>query len=117
MVIVGKCSIPYNDLYSLSVSELNQIAEGRYENEREQWERTREIAYWSFLPHAKNPKKLKRKDLFSLPWDVEEKKKTMSESKKKSVTDHANRLVDMMNKGSITIVQKNISDLLKGENG
>lgn len=54
--------------------------QGWIQEQNESWDRTREICYWTFKPHAKNPKQLKRTDLFTLPSD--KKQKTADQSKK-----------------------------------
>lgn len=69
MVIVGRTKIPYNDLFILSKGEINAILEGHEIDKRDDWERTRKLAYLSVLPHVKKGAKVTPEILMPLPWD------------------------------------------------
>lgn len=96
---MGKCSISINDLYILSLEELADISEGWLENQKLEMIRTRKICYWSFLPHAKNPKRLKLTDIEKFDWEKEDKKK--DEAKTKEMIDHGARLAELVRNGMI----------------
>lgn len=95
--IVGKCSITYDSLYKLSLSEVIKIGEGKNSEIKEHWEMARDVSYWSFKGHAKK-KSLKKTDLMKFPWD---KKKEMSESKVLKVRSNAGKLRDLIKNGKV----------------
>ncbi len=61
-------------MYDMDLMELDLAAQNLQYTDRNIWDSTRLLGLFTLMPHTK--KRLKTKDIFSLPWDQESEKLT-----------------------------------------
>lgn len=100
--IIGKCNISFDSLYKLSLSDLNKIADGKNADNRENWEMTRDLAFWTVKGWAKK-KHLKKTDVMRFPWDV---KKELTKEKIIEIRTNGATLRELWKTGKILFKAK-----------
>ena len=82
MVLVGRLKIPYQDLFYLTLDELNLIREGHEIEKRDDWERMRVASYNICGPYLKKGTSIR--NFMQFPWDeVEAVEDLVSRAKEK----------------------------------
>jgi hypothetical protein len=99
---MGRLKLNYQDLFIMSLDELNVIQEGHEIDKRDDWERSRLMASLMLMPNLKKGAKLEPEKIWPLPWDKERPEKELDVQSLKEKTAKAKELYDkfVINGGS-----------------
>lgn len=95
---MGRLKLSQNDLFLLSLSDLNEMMEGHQMDIRENYEASRLGAYLSILPHIdkKKTSNLTPQKLFPFYWEKEIK---VAEKSTKEDLEHGEKLWEIIKSG------------------
>ena len=69
MLLVGRTKVPYEQLFSLSVKEINSLIKGHESDYKSLIESLRVHAFISIQPHLRKGANLSESRMWPLPWD------------------------------------------------
>jgi len=69
MLLVGRTKVPYEQLFSLSIKEINALIKGHESDYKDLIESLRVHALISLQPHLKKGANLSPSKIWPLPWD------------------------------------------------
>lgn len=69
MLLVGRTKVPYEQLFSLSIKEINALIKGHETDYKDLIESLRVHAFISIQPHLRKGANLSESRMWPLPWD------------------------------------------------